>query len=150
MAGLLANNYDRELFNLSRRIKYAIAILVMGGVFFSYGYARYQFVYKDARAGNLTAPLEEGKKGGLGILTNEEIVHSMAELTDLQKKYGDSLVIVPDYAAFWVASRHPNPLNIDWPNISEMEGESIQRSVREHLIKKKGSIVIAAQKYRGE
>ena len=148
LAALLSLNYNRDLFLLSRKIKYLIASVVITVIFFSFGYARYHYVYKDDRCGNLTTELQISFKGGAGILTNQEVARSLEELAELQKKYKDSLAIVPDYAAFWVTSPYENPLIMDWPNITELSEESVRTSLNNHLMDNKGKLIIAVQKYR--
>jgi hypothetical protein len=148
LGALLSLNYDRELFQLPRRIKYPIAVLVMAGILIAYGYARYQYVYKDDRAGNLTAELGEALAGGQGILTNVHVAGSLGELRELQSRYGDSLAVVPDYAAFWVKSPYPNPLIMDWPNINELADSTVRDSLQSNLLAGKGYYVIAVQKFR--
>jgi hypothetical protein len=148
LGALLALNYDRTLFSLSRKVKYTIAAWVIAGIFFAFGYSRYNYVYKDDRSGNLTAELDKSLRGGKGILTNQEVVHSIQEIDDLQARYGDSLAVVPDYAAFWVTSPYPNPLIMDWPNISELSEATVRAMLQQNIMDQKGQLVLAVQKYR--
>lgn len=148
IAALLAINYDREVFSLSRNVKYPIALVILIGLFLAFGYSRYHNVYKDNRAGNLTAELDGVLNGAAGIMTNPEIQTSFRELNELADRYGDSLAVVPDYAAFWATSEHPNPLPIDWPNIGELSDSIAQQYVQVTLDSLRGRALVAVQKYR--
>lgn len=148
LAALLAINYKREDFGMKRQWKYVISGAVFLFLLFSFHYAREQFIYKDNAASTLNADLGEAFYGGQHIKTNELNQRVFFELDSLQNKYKDSLVIVPDYAAFWVTSAYPNPLNMDWPNHGETENEWIQCAIEDHLLYNADHLVIALQKYR--
>jgi hypothetical protein len=148
LATLLAVTYNRKYFPMTSRYKYVISTVVLAGLLASFHYTRLHFVYKDNPARALTTDLGPAFYGANKIKTNALNVQAFAELTELSKKYQDSLVIAPDYAAFWVTCKYPNPLNIDWPNQGETQSEYFQNAILENLIRQKGEIVIALQKYR--
>ncbi|MEZ5009963.1 MAG: hypothetical protein R2753_17575 [Chitinophagales bacterium] len=148
LAALLAINYNKEAFSLKRPIKYAISSAVFLFLLFSFHYSRTHFIYKDNAAKELTADLGVAFYGGQHIKTNTLNQEVFFELDSLYTRYQDSLIIAPDYAAFWVTSKYPNPLNIDWPNRGETESEWIQCAIEDHLLANEGRFIMAIQKYR--
>jgi hypothetical protein len=148
LATLLAVTYNRKYFPMTRPFKYGISTAILAGLLFSFHYTRTHFVYKDNKARELTADLGTAFYGAANIKTNELNQLTFAELTQLSEKYQDSLAIVPDYAAFWVTAKYPNPINIDWPNQGETQSLYFQEAIEKHLLKQKGNIIIAVQKYR--
>jgi len=148
LATLLVVTYNRKYFPMQGKYKYGISILALAGLLFSFHYTRTHFIYKDNKASELTADLGTAFHGASKIKTNELNQLAFLELTQLSEKYQDSLAIVPDYAAFWVTSKFPNPLNIDWPNQGETQSPYFQEVILKHLLSQKGKITIAVQKYR--
>jgi len=148
IAALLAINYDRELFDMQRQVKYPIAIVVIALLMFCFGHSRTHHAYKETLAKDMTYDLGDVMAGAQGIKTNELVYRSIKEIDSLQAEYAGELAVVPDYSAWWVTAPHINPLNMDWPNMSELDNPSMQIPFTDHLLSKQGNIVIAVQKYR--
>ena len=109
----------------------------MIGLLFSFHYSRTHFVYKDNAAQSLSADLGEAFLGATGIKTNDLNAAAFAELDSLSSRYQDSLIIVPDYAAFWVTATYKNPLIMDWPNQGETQSTYFQEALEKYLIDNK-------------
>lgn len=148
IATLLAVNYNRKLFPMPRKYKYAIAGFVTVAILFSFHYTRTHYIYKELPAKQLTADLGASFYGAKGIKTNELNTKAFDDITALSNQYQDSLIIAPDYSAWWATSKYPNALNMDWPNQGETQSEYFQNALQEYLISKKDRVVIALQKYR--
>jgi hypothetical protein len=109
--------------------------------------ARFQHVYHDRPARELTRRLDGVLPGGRFLRTN---ANTYAVMTDLQRAVeltrGRPYAIVVDFAGYWVKAPQRNPLPIDWPQTLELNRAPLLQRVTNALETRRGRGVVIVQK----
>lgn len=115
--------------------------------------ARTRVVYRDEPAAQLTRPLGDVLRGGLGIRTNERTADFLADLNRavaLAETRGRPYAILPDVPAHWATARQANPLPIDWPQSIELSTPALVGRVDAAIARFRGTGVFLVQKVRAD
>lgn len=115
-----------------------------------FGISRFEHIYYEKPASELTYELDDVFPGGKNLRTNENTYNYLKELQTLKndirsrdKKY----CIVPDTSADWIRSTQKNPLSVDWPHDIELLNQDFRDQVYSDLEDLRGDAVIIVQKY---
>ena len=115
----------------------------------SQGYARREYVYRDAHAAGLTAPLDGILNGAALINSNPNVRDFLSDLRDAVAALEEShsrYAIIPDIAAYWIRSPQSNPLPVDWAQSTELPTSGLRDKVIGSLDSQRGNLVILVQK----
>jgi len=97
-------------------------------------------------------PLGGSLPGAKLIKTNANahaLIVELAEIVRQIRASGRSYVMLPHLPCWWALSEQPNPLPVDWPNITEIGGFSQPLADRylQALIEQRGKSVIVVHKF---
>jgi len=107
---------------------------VLAALMIALAHARTASPYEDKPAGELKHDAGKVMPGASGLFTNEVTYGALSELqvsVHNLEAYKRPYVIFTDYSAFWVQSLRPNPINCEWPQMTELG--LLQRALLERL-----------------
>jgi hypothetical protein len=85
--------------------------------------------------------------GGAGVRTGPRTLACLEDLARWDARLRDrEIAIVPDFAAWWVASPRRNPLPIDWPQDTELATPELVDRVVRALESRRGRLAVLVGK----
>lgn len=123
----------------------ALAVAVVAVIGFVIG--RYEHIYREQPARDLTQPLDGVLPGGNLIRTNENTLAFLEGLgVAIHGTGGREYAILPDLAGYWVRSEQLNPIPIDWAQGAELDTPALLDRVIRDLDTHRGTRVVIVQK----
>ena len=132
-------------------IRFSLILLAVALNTSAFVTARHSIIYREQPAKNLTYPLGTVLRGGNYIKTNVNTYEFLADLrkaVDLAVNNGSAYTIIPDNAGYWVKSRQPNPISIDWVQGTELNNPLLLDRIVADLESRRGDLIIITQKVR--
>ena len=143
---LIMMTYNNETFNIAKKYEFFYEALLVLIIIGSFAYVRTQHVYRDLPADKLTADLDGVFPGAANINSNENFKLVALELDSIHQVYKDSLIILPDFSAWYVQNEFNNSFPMDWPNRFEIADTSVLNRLTDFVNNNK--YVYALQKFQ--
>ncbi len=135
--------------SLNPRVLHTTLIIAGVAILLSFGVSRPYYIYREQPSSELTKPLGEVLPGGRLIYTNPNTYDFLVDLNnaaDTVSAKNKTYAIIPDVPGYWVQSRQPNPLLVDWPQPVELGNQYLIDRVIEDLAAKRGEVIVIVQK----
>lgn len=136
-----------ELGAWTDRVLYILIFLLLIPTLFCFNHARRQYIYREKPANELEYRLGDVFKGGQLIYIDQATYNLIADLNRAVGQVGSGqYAIIPDFAAYWIESVHPNPLPLDWIQSTELPNRQLVAEVTGSLERQRGNLTVLVQK----
>jgi hypothetical protein len=113
----------------------------------SFIYVRYNNIYREQKAKQLTYNLTNIVDGANGIYTNKNTYLVLKELQQI-KKERKNIEVVPDFTACQIYQSNQSIININWANITETTDENITNKLINNILANNRNSIFAIPKYQ--